>query len=197
MVIALTGGIASGKSTVSQWFIEKGIPVIDCDALVHSSYNEGGLMYQAVVDTFGPRILTAQGEIDRKLLGEIVFRDPAALKQLSNITHPIVRSMVDQNVKELQALGQELIVVDIPLLYESGMENHYEQVMVVYITPELQLERLMRRNGFSETEAKRRIASQMRLEDKAKLADYVINNDEDLDQLYQQLEALLKRLLKA
>lgn len=197
MVIALTGGIASGKSTVSQWFIEKGIPVIDCDALVHSSYNEGGLMYQAVVDTFGPRILTAQGEIDRKLLGEIVFQNDVALKQLSDITHPIVRSMVDQNVKELQALGQELIVVDIPLLYESGMENHYDQVMVVYIPPEQQLERLMRRNGFSEMEAKRRIASQMCLGDKAKLADYVINNDEGLDQLYQQLEALLKRLLKA
>lgn len=197
MVIALTGGIASGKSTVSQWFIEKGIPVIDCDALVHSSYNEGGLMYQAVVDTFGPRILTAQGEIDRKLLGEIVFQNDVALKQLSDITHPIVRTMIDERVRELKCLGQKLIVVDIPLLYESGMENHYDQVMVVYIPPELQLERLMRRNGFSEMEAKRRIASQMCLDDKAKWADYVIRNDEGFDQLYQQLEALLKRLLKA
>lgn len=194
MIIALTGGIASGKSTVSQWFINKGIPVIDCDALVHSSYNEGGLMYQAVVDAFGPRIINGQGQIDRKQLGEIVFENPAALRQLSDLTHPIVSSMVDQRVKVLQEEGHRLIIVDIPLLYESGMQQHYDKVIVVYVPPELQLKRLIQRSGLDHDQAQKRIDSQMNLLEKAERADYIIHNEGGIEELHHRLESLLEAL---
>lgn len=194
MRIALTGGIASGKSTVSQWFSERGVPVIDCDALVHSSYNEGGQMYLAVLDAFGPRILNEEGQIDRKKLSEIVFKDEVALKCLSDITHPIVRALVEKQANDLEAEGYSVIIVDIPLLYESGMAQQYEKVIVVHVPFDLQLKRLMERNQFSEEEARRRIQSQMNLDDKAKMANYVISNAGSLIELYDQLEQLLESL---
>lgn len=194
MRIALTGGIASGKSTVSKWFRERGVPVIDCDALVHSSYHEGGQMYLAVLDAFGPRILNEEGQIDRGKLSDIVFKDEAALKRLSDITHPIVRTLVEKQATELEESGHKVIIVDIPLLYESGMQKQYEKVIVVHVPLDLQLKRLIERNHFSEDEAKRRIHSQMSLDDKAKMADYLVSNTGSLEDLFKQLERLLDSL---
>lgn len=195
MRVALTGSIASGKSTVAEWFKTKKVPVIDCDALVHESYAEGGALYLAVTDAFGPRIISSDGAIDRRVLGDIVFNDSDALQLLSSITHPIVREMVNQQANALESEGNQLIIVDVPLLFESNMQHYYDKVIVVSVNPEVQLSRLVSRNGYSYEEATKRIASQMAVTEKAKLADFVLDNNGDLIDLYAALDKLYLELI--
>lgn len=192
--IGITGGIATGKSTVCSELSKKGYPVIDCDLLVHESYLEGGEMYLSVLGAFGPRILGVDGNIDRKILSQIVFSSSEALKLLNEMTHPIVLKMISERVEAFRGEGQELVFVDVPLLFEAKMENQFDFTVLVDTSESLQLERLMARNNFDLQEANRRISAQMPLVEKRSLATFIIENRGGLEELSQALEKLIFEL---
>lgn len=192
--IGITGGIATGKSTVCSELSKKGYPVIDCDLLVHESYLEGGEMYLSVLGAFGPRILGVDGNIDRKILSQIVFSSSEALKLLNEMTHPIVLKMIGERVEAFRGEGQELVFVDVPLLFEAKMESQFDCTVLVDTSESLQLERLMARNNFDLQEANRRISAQMPLVEKRSLATFIIENRGGLEELSQALEKLIFEL---
>lgn len=192
--IGITGGIATGKSTVCSELSKKGYPVIDCDLLVHESYLEGGEMYLSVLGAFGPRILGGDGNIDRKILSQIVFSSSEALKLLNEMTHPIVLKMIGERVEAFRGEGQELVFVDVPLLFEAKMESQFDCTVLVDTSESLQLERLMARNNFDLQEANRRISAQMPLVEKRSLATFIIENRGGLEELSQALEKLIFEL---
>ncbi|GED14585.1 dephospho-CoA kinase [Aneurinibacillus migulanus] len=195
MIIGLTGGIACGKSTVSRMLAERDARIIDADIIAREVVRPGEEAWSLVVERFGRDILLANDELDRVKLGSLVFSDEQARLDLNAIVHPAVRGRMRQLTKEAQEEGIALIVLDIPLLYESKLEYMVEKVVVVYCTVNQQLERLMKRNGFDEEEAQRRIASQMSIEDKRLRADYVIDNSGTLTETEQQVDELVGRLL--
>lgn len=197
MIIGLTGGIACGKSTVSRMLAERDARIIDADLIAREVVRPGEEAWSLVVERFGRDILLANDELDRAKLGSLVFSDEQARLDLNAIVHPAIRGRMRQLTKEAQEEGIALIVLDIPLLYESKLEYMVEKVVVVYCTVNLQLERLMKRNGFDEEEARRRIASQMSIEDKRLRADYVIDNSGTLTETEQQVNELVGRLLNS
>ena len=176
MIIGLTGGIASGKSTVSNILKGAGACVIDADQIVHQLLARNQLVRKQVVDYFGPSIVSAAGEIDRTLLGEIVFADDDKRKQLEKIIHPLVIREMKTQLANHQA-REKHIILDIPLLYESKLDCLVEQVWVVYVEPEVQLQRLMNRGQLSKAEAIKRIRTQLPLSEKKEMADLVIDNN--------------------
>ena len=191
-VIGLTGGIASGKSTVSQILREYGFVIIDADQIAREILNPGKPAYQQVVAAFGRDILKEDGEIDRTRLGKIVFTDPEKLTLLNQITHPEVAKEIKRRILELKEAGVIRIVLDIPLLFEAKMNSMADAVWVVYVPEEEQLKRLMARNGFTREEALARIRAQMPLREKAKLADVVIDNSGSIEKTRAQIAAILK-----
>ncbi|WP_042459613.1 dephospho-CoA kinase [Neobacillus dielmonensis] len=192
LVIGLTGGIASGKSTVSNMFKEIGITVIDADVEARLAVQQGEPAYKQIIAEFGEEILLADGEIDRPKLGSIIFHDFEKRQRLNEITHPEVRKRMVQKM-QVAALNQEkAVVLDIPLLFESKLTYMVEKTILVYVNLETQLKRLMDRNQLSEEEARARILSQMPLSEKVKLADAVIDNTSTIDSSKQQLLAILQ-----
>ncbi|PFN05722.1 MULTISPECIES: dephospho-CoA kinase [Bacillus cereus group] len=192
VVIGLTGGIASGKSTVSQMFRELSIPVIDADIIAREVVEQGKEAYKEIVEVFGKDVLQVNGELDRPKLGSIVFHNEEKRLQLNKIVHPAVRKEMnaqkDMYIKE----GVQAIVLDIPLLFESKLTALVDRIVVVAVSPRTQLERLMKRNGFTEEDAKARIDSQMSLAEKVTLANKVIHNDGTIAETKAQLQLILK-----
>jgi dephospho-CoA kinase len=195
MVIGLTGGIACGKSTVSWMLAERGARIIDADIIAREVVRPGEEAWSLIVERFGRDILLANEELDRVKLGAIVFADEQARLDLNAIVHPAVRARMRQLMKEAREESIALIVMDIPLLYESKLEYMVEKVVVVYCTAEQQLKRLMERNGYDEEEAMRRIASQMSIEEKKSRADYVIDNSGTFTETEEQVDELVGKLL--
>ncbi|WP_439021443.1 dephospho-CoA kinase [Bacillus thuringiensis] len=192
VVIGLTGGIASGKSTVSEMFRELSIPVIDADVIAREVVEQGKPAYNKIVEVFGAEVLQQDGELDRPKLGSIVFYSEEKRLQLNKIVHPAVREEMNTQKEMYIKKGVQAVVLDIPLLFESKLTSLVDRVLVVAVTPNTQLERLMKRNNFSEEEAKARIQSQMPLEEKVKNADEVINNDGTIMETKTQLQEILK-----
>lgn len=192
--IALTGGIASGKSTVTLILRARGYVVIDADNIVRELYGKGKPIYNAIVSTFGKEILDLSGEIDRKKLGALVFSDSEARKRLNSATHPIVEAEISKELHEKQLQGETMVFVDTPLLIETGNSERYDAVILVAVDFETQLQRLQSRNQLSHDEAVLRIKSQMPLEDKKAYADFIIDNNGTLEMLDQQVDQLLARL---
>ena len=176
MIIGLTGGIASGKSTVSKILKGAGACVIDADQIVHQLLARNHLVRQQVVDYFGPSIVSAAGGIDRTLLGEIIFADDDKRKQLEKIIHPLVIREMETQLANHQD-REKHIILDIPLLYETRLDYLVEQVWVVYVEPEVQLQRLLNRGQLSKAEAIKRIKTQLPLSEKKEMADLVIDNN--------------------
>jgi dephospho-CoA kinase len=177
LLVGLTGGIATGKSTVSAMFAHLGARVIDADRLAREVVMPGQRAHQEIVREFGRGILQPDGTIDRKRLGEIVFADPARRKRLEAITHPAIRARQQRLLSGLEEEGFEGIVVwDAALLIESGGHSNMDRVVVVVTDPETELRRLVARDGLAEDEARRRVKSQMPLALKARYANYVIDN---------------------
>lgn len=176
MIIGLTGGIASGKSTVSKILKGAGACVIDADQIVHQLLARNHLVRKQVVDYFGPSIVSAAGGIDRTLLGEIIFADDDKRKQLEKIIHPLVIREMETQLANHQELEKH-IILDIPLLYETKLDYLVEQVWVVYVEPEVQLQRLLNRGQLSKAEAIKRIKTQLPLSEKKEMADLVIDNN--------------------
>ncbi|WP_338750600.1 dephospho-CoA kinase [Bacillus sp. FJAT-52991] len=190
-VIGLTGGIASGKSTVSQMLKEKDFAVVDADIAARAVVEPGQQALTQIVETFGEGVLQADGSLDRLKLGERIFNNEDERKKLNGIVHPAVRQfMLAEKEAAIQA-GKKTIIMDIPLLFESQLTWMVEKVIVVYVNEETQLHRLMARNGFDEVAAKSRIASQLSLADKAAQADAVINNNGTIIETKEQLEQIL------
>ncbi|WP_374719974.1 dephospho-CoA kinase [Parageobacillus toebii] len=192
LTIGLTGGIASGKSTVTKMLRGLGIPVIDADQVARDVVKVGEEAYEQIIKTFGQDILQENGEIDRAKLGAIVFYNEQERKKLNAIVHPAVRRRMLAEKEAYVQKGAKTIVLDIPLLFESELTHLIDKIIVVYVDDDIQLERLMKRNGFSEEEALARIRSQMPLHEKVKKADAVINNNGTIEETKQQLLRILK-----
>lgn len=190
-VIALTGGIATGKSTVSSRWASQ-IPVIDADVVAHRVLDRQSVK-DKLVKLFGAQVIV-EDKVDRKVLGRIVFSDPKAKVELEELTHPLVRQSALGVIDMLQAMGHKLICYDVPLLFETNTENDYDAVVVVTAHPAIQLTRLMQRNSLSEVDAQARIDAQMSLKMKVSRADYVIDNSSSVENLNKQADLLLQGL---
>lgn len=191
LIIGLTGGIASGKSTVARMLLDMNIPVIDADIEARNVVEKGQKAYVRIIETFGSEILTATGDIDRVKLGSIVFHDEDKRLQLNEIVHPAVRErMNDEKVKYVDS-GNSVVVLDIPLLFESKLTHMVDKTILVYVDAEVQLNRLMTRNQLIESEAMARIKSQLPLKEKIKLADAVIDNNGTIEDAKTQLIQIL------
>lgn len=188
-ILGLTGGIASGKSTVSQYFKSLNIPLIDADKVAHDVMQAGEPVVLEIAKTFGDDYILANGEIDRAKLGDLVFKDSDKRKQLDKIVQGEIRKEINR-LKELALEDNpELIVLDIPLLFEAGYDKSVDLVMVVYVDGATQKERLMKRNTeLEEADAKNRIKSQMSLEMKADKAAIVIDNTGTIDETIAQIK---------
>ncbi|MBT2681926.1 dephospho-CoA kinase [Bacillus sp. ISL-35] len=193
LIIGLTGGIASGKSTVSAMFTELGITVIDADIEARLAVEPGEKAYNDIVSHFGTEVLEEDGSINRPALGSIIFNNEEKRLQLNSIVHPAVRERMAMKRQQAEAANEKAVVLDIPLLFESKLTGMVEKIIVVYVDEKTQLERLMERNGFSEDEALSRIKSQMPLKDKVNLADEVIDNTGTIEQSRQQLIKVLHK----
>lgn len=191
LVIGLTGSIASGKSTVSNMFSTLDIPVIDADQLARDVVYPGEEAYKEIVSLFGENILQEDETLDRKKLGAIVFQDEAKRKQLNNIVHPAVRKRMLEQRDALIKNGEKCVVLDIPLLFESKLTSYVHKTLVVYVDSETQLQRLMKRDNFSQEEAMQRIESQIPVKEKAELAHAIIDNNGSRRNSYKQLEKIL------
>ena len=194
MNVGLTGNIGSGKSTVASLLAELGAAVVDADVLARAATDDPGVL-SALAAAFGKAILQADGRLDRAALAAIVFSDKQALQTLNGIVHPHVKNERDRLLSELKAAGSEVIVHDIPLLYENGLEAEMDRVVVVDAPLETRLRRVMLRSGIDREEALRRDANQMPLEQKTARADHVIDNSGGLEQLRPQVEELWRSLL--
>lgn len=197
--VGLTGGIATGKSTVGLMFVELGCHLIDSDRITHQLLEPGQAVYGAVVKEFGQRIVAADGTIDRRVLGDIVFREnPDGRKTLNALVHPAVIRRQQEWLTEMeQQYPAGIALVDAALMIEVGTYKNYDKVIVVTCSPEVQKKRLMRRSGLKEDEIDARIRSQMPMSEKVKYADFVIDNSGDLPDtrgqvadVYSQLQAL-------
>ncbi|AWV32817.1 dephospho-CoA kinase [Paenibacillus sp. FSL H7-0716] len=195
MIIGLTGGIASGKSTVSALLVNKGARLVDADVIAREVMLPGHEVLAAAAKQFGKEILFPDGTLNRAKLGEIVFQDPVALQTLNNLTHPAIRQEIKDRMYSMeQEEPKRLIIVDIPLLFESGLETLFHEIVVVYVPREMQVARLMERNRLSLEEAEARLNAQMDIEQKRNKADYIIDNSGDLAYTEQQVAVFWDRL---
>ncbi|TDL77449.1 dephospho-CoA kinase [Rhodococcus qingshengii] len=192
LVIGLTGGIASGKSTVSNMLKEMDITVIDADVEARLAVEKGETAYQKIIAEFGDDILLDTEEIDRVKLGSIIFHNAEKRQLLNGIVHPEVRKRMNNQVEAARARGEQVIVLDIPLLFESKLTHMVEKTILVYVDRDIQLKRLMERNDLSLEDAQARVKSQMPLSDKVALADAVINNNGSITETKKQLIEILK-----
>ena len=194
-VVGLTGSIATGKSTVVEWFKTKHVPVIDADQIAREIVEPGKPILMRLKETFGEAIIQTDGSLDRALLGQMIFNDDTLRQKLDDLMHPaIVKEMVARRDKYLNQ-NEPLIILDVPLLFEGGLTDLVDRVIVVYTTESVQLERLMNRNKLSKQEATQRIKTQWSIEKKKALAADVIDNNGSIEETYQQCDALYQKYL--
>jgi dephospho-CoA kinase len=189
LLVGLTGGIGSGKSTVARLLEERGAVVFDADLLAREAVEPGTPGHAAVIERFGADVLAPGGELDREALASIVFADPAARRDLEQIVHPEVRRLFAEG-SEAYRDTDRVVVFSAPLLVETGMNTAFEILVVVSATVATQIERLMRQRGMSEASIRARIDAQAPLEDKAAAADFLVDNEGALDELETQVELL-------
>lgn len=192
--LGLTGGIATGKSTVSNHFKELGIPVLDADVVAREVVETGQPALADIVAEFGDEILLPDGSLNRKTLGAVVFGNPEKLAKLNQFTHPRVQASMRAQADAYAKAGVPLIVLDIPLLLEGKNAAGADAVMVVTVPADVQQERLMARNQLSAENARKRMNSQMPMAEKEQLADYVIDNSGTIADTYEQVDAVLAQL---
>jgi dephospho-CoA kinase len=189
LLVGLTGGIGSGKSTVARLLEKRGAVVFDADLLAREAVEPGTPGHAAVIDRFGADVLAPGGELDREALASIVFADPAARRDLEQIVHPEVRRLFAEGTEAYRDTDR-VVVFSAPLLVETGMHTAFEILVVVSATVATQIERLMRQRGMSEPSIRARIDAQAPLEDKAAAADFLVDNEGSLDELESQVEQL-------
>jgi len=192
--VALTGGIATGKSYVLEQFRRRGVPCLDADALAHGVTAAGTEATAAIAARFGAQILTPDGAVDRAKLGSIVFADPTARRDLEAIVHPGVYRAIAAGLRAFELIGNSpFAVVDVPLLYETGAAKDFDRVVVTACSPQTQLARL-RERGIPEDAARQRLAAQWPTEQKTSRADFVVNTDGTTEETNQQVDAIYRTL---
>lgn len=194
LVVGLTGGISSGKSTVSKMIEEAGIPVICADELARKVVEPGSPGLEEIRRTFGDGVINGEGGLDRAAMARVVFADSSLRKTLESIIHPRVEEERDRRIHLLAGQGHEIAVVDVPLLYEAGWQDAFDLIVVVYAPREVQEARLITRDGISTEEARARLDAQMSIERKKALADRLIDNSESMDETRRQVERILQDL---
>jgi dephospho-CoA kinase len=193
-LIGLTGGIASGKSTVADILRRLGAAVVNADVLAREVVEPGQDAWQEIVNTFGAEVLQADKRLDRQRLRKIIFDDPAARKKLEAIIHPRVRALAEKRIRENAAAGHAVVVYEVPLLFEGNIHHWVRPVILVACAPETQIKRLRQRDQVNEGDAQKHIAAQMSLAEKRKLADYTIENDGTLEDLERQVREVLEKI---
>jgi dephospho-CoA kinase len=192
--VALTGGIATGKSYVRAQFETLGVPTIDADTLSRDAVAAGTPGLAAVVNRFGRDVLAPSGALDRQKLASIVFMDPVARRDLEGIIHPAVREATEAWFDALDPARYAFAIADIPLLYEVGRDRDFDCVIVTAVDPETQVRRVIERDGATDEEARQRIAAQLPIDDKVRRADFVIRTDGSFEQTDQQVRAVFAEL---
>ncbi|HCZ3309528.1 TPA: dephospho-CoA kinase [Staphylococcus aureus] len=190
-VIGLTGGIASGKSTVSELLSVFGFKVVDADKAAREAVKKGSKGLAQVREVFGDEAIDENGEMNRRYMGDLVFNHPEKRLELNAIIHPIVRDIMEEEKQEYLKQGYN-VIMDIPLLFENELENTVDEVWVIYTSESIQMDRLMQRNNLSLEDAKARVYSQISIDKKSRMADHVIDNLGDKLELKQNLERLLE-----
>lgn len=195
-IVGLTGGIGSGKSTVAKMLTELGATVVDADQLARAAVAKGSAGLTAIVAEFGSEVLDHDGNLDRKRLGRRVFKDDSARRNLEALVHPVVAQMAQTRFAAAHASGAPLVVYDVPLLYEKGLDEVVAQVVVVSVSGETQRARVLNRDDLPSDEIEDRIAAQMPIADKVARADHVIDNDGSRQSTQAQVDALYSKLIK-
>ena len=190
-IIGITGGIASGKSTVTNFLRQKGFEVIDADAVVHQLQNPGGRLYQMLVAHFGAKILLEDGELNRPLLASLIFNNSDEREWSKQTQGKIIREELG-SLRDKLAQTEDVFFMDIPLLFEQDYAAWFDETWLVYVSHDVQLKRLMKRNHLSKESAEVRLASQWSLEEKKKLANHLLDNNGSRDQLLSQVVTLLE-----
>ena len=193
-LVGLTGGIASGKSTVAKILTELGAAIVDADMLSREVVAPGHDGWKEIVATFGDDVLQADQNLDRQKLRTLIFNNPDARKQLEAIIHPRVRALAERRIREHGEAGYAVVVYEVPLLFEGNLQEWLRPVILVACNVDIQRQRLQQRDGLDPTAAQKHIDAQMSLEDKRKLADYVIENDGSLADLESQVRAVLAKI---
>jgi len=194
LLFGLTGGVASGKSTVAERFRAQGLAVIDADQIARDVVEPGSEGLQAVVAAFGPEVLGTEGSLDRGKLGALVFADPGARDRLNGIVHPRIRAATVERAQELEQRGTRLACYEAALLVESGLQDGFRPLVVVAVPEQVQLERLMLRNQLDETAARQRIAAQLPLGRKVAMADFVVDSSGTLEQTRERADTALEAI---
>ena len=190
-IIGITGGIASGKSTVTNFLREKGFPVVDADAVVHQLQRPGGRLYQLLVKHFGQKIILENGELNRPLLASLIFSNPEEREWSKQTQGEIIREELAA-LREQLAQTETIFFMDIPLLFEQNYANWFDETWLVYVDRDVQVERFMKRDQLSKEVAVSRLAAQWSLEEKKKLASHILDNNGSRDQLVAQVVKLLE-----
>ncbi len=200
VIFGITGGIATGKSTVSEMLRSRGAVIVDADFWAREVVKPGSEGWEAIRQQFGAEYLRPDGSLDREKLGDLVFTDEGARKRLNAITHPLIRQKMDEQVQQaLSDNPKAIVVMDIPLLIESMVQegkHRVDKVILVYVPQHIQLQRLMRRNQLSKQEAENRIHAQMPIDEKRRYADYIIDNAGSLEATERQVDHLMDELRK-
>lgn len=173
--IGLTGGIACGKTTIGKFLQEEGAVIIDADAIAHILTMPGKALWQAYYEHFGKKVLLSDNRLNRRMIGNIVFSDSKEKGWINEISHPLIWQEIEKKLHILQQQGEKIAVIDVPLLFETGWNKNVDEIWVVYIDKKTQIERLRQRNNYSYSEARKRIKSQMSLQEKINKADRVID----------------------
>lgn len=192
MIIGLTGSIASGKSTVANMLKANGLPIVDADLVAREVVEPGTPVLKKIAEVFGQDILTDDGNLNRGKLGSLIFHDETKRKMLNDIIHPAIRQEMLRRRDEYIAKGEKTVIMDIPLLFESKLQHFVEKILVVSVTEEIQLKRLMDRNQLSKEEALARISTQLPLSIKEQGADAVVYNNSTFEETEKQLVTILK-----
>ena len=193
-LIGLTGGIASGKTAAAAILRRLGAAVIDADELSREVVQPGEEAWKEIIAAFSPAVLQQDKTLDRKKLRKLVFDDPAARKKLEAIIHPKVRALAEKKIRELQAAGNEIIVYEVPLLFEGQLQLWLRPVILIACSTATQKQRLKQRDGLTDEQAQQHLNAQMSLEQKRRLADYVVENNGSLDDLEQQVKTVLDKI---
>lgn len=192
-IIGITGGIASGKSTITNYLRQKGYQVIDADQVVHDLQANGGRLYQALVNWLGTAILNEAGELNRPKLSQFIFSSPDNLAKSSQLQNAIIRQELETRRDQL-AKTEAIFFMDIPLLIEQNYRDWFDEIWLIAVSSETQIKRLKQRNGYSQEEAQQRLASQMPLQAKKVYADQIIDNNKTVENTKMQVDSQLRRL---